>query len=231
MRIRNLLIAVAVLAIAVPGLASAAAPTGFKVTGGGQIIADPSAEGPGDTVGFNAQELPGDDELGSPDADDAARGQFQYVPRDNDADDASEKFHGVVTCLLSGGEADANETNGTPPDDEPEQDEELLTAGMARFGGYVRGTGTGADNPYVFFTVDVNDNDQDGDDGGQDDVILVRITELPCADNPEDEANESPEDMIRLGRGNVTIHNNPDGETANSVESSLAVAALVADAQ
>ena len=35
------------------GASQAAAPSGFKVTGGGQIIAE-DAQGAGDTVGFNA---------------------------------------------------------------------------------------------------------------------------------------------------------------------------------
>lgn len=174
-------------------------PSGFKVTGGGQIIADDSAQGAGDTVGFNAQEIVGDDPA-SEAPNDAARGQFQYVPRGQGGPAApAEKFHGVVTCLLSGGEAIANE--------EGEDDEfnEALERGMARFGGYLR------DNPSQAFTVDVSDNGQGG--AAENDMILVRLTATPCADNPEDEDND-PDDLVRLGRGNVKIHNNPDGASA-----------------
>ena len=206
MRIRNLLIAIAVLAIAIPGVASAAKPaaSGYKVTGGGQIIAE-GAQGAGDTVGFNAQEMDGDDDA-SDAPNDAVRGQFQYVPRGQSTNDSapSEKFHGVVTCLLSGGEAQANEAG-----EEDGEENEALQEGSARFGGYVRGTQ--ADGSPQYFTVDVTDNGQGGD--VDDDLILVRFTSEPCGDNPEDEEND-PEQMLRLGRGNVKIHNNPDTTSA-----------------
>ena len=219
MRLRNFFIAVAVLALAVPGVASAQRPadSGFKVTGGGQIIADSSGGGAGDTVGFVAQELDGDDRA-SEAPNDAARGQFQFVPRgeSTNASAPQEKFHGVVTCLISGGEAQANE--------EAEGDEvnEALEEGMARFGGYVRER----DGAVRYFTVDVQDNGQPNDE--PDDMILVRFTAQPCADNPEDEDNEA-EDMARLGRGNVKIHNNPD-DTTSSALANAAFAAYAANA-
>ena len=170
---------------------------GFKVTGGGQIIADSAGGGAGDTVGFNAQELVGDnDETDAP--NDLARGQFQFVPRGESTNDSApdEKFHGIVSCLISGGEAQENESQETD-----EEENEALMSGMARFGGYLR------DNPGQAFTVDVSD---DGQGNGSNDMILVRFTDQPCADNPENEEND-PEDLLRLGRGNVKIHNNPDG--------------------
>lgn len=215
MRIRNLLIAVAVLAIAVPGVASAARPAeaGFKVTGGGQIIEE-GVQGPGDTVGFNAQEITGDDPASTQDTDDAARGQFQYIQRGEDEagnTPANDSFHGVVTCLISGGEAVANEEDEAN-DDESGYDEGL-EEGMARFGGYIRGSDA-EDGELDYFTVDVNDGGQGSESTG--DFILVRLTEEPCADNPEDEANDAPDQLVRLGRGNVKIHNNPDDEEASA---------------
>ena len=191
-------------------IANAAEPTGYKVTGGGQIIAE-EASGAGDTVGFNAQELEGDDPRSTGDDNDLARGQFQYVPRGQSAggqQEATTKFHGVVTCLLSGAEAVANETA-----EGAATYEEELVAGNARFGGYLR------DDPTKFFTVDVTDNGQGGN--AEDDLILVRFTAEPCADNPENEQMHNPEDLLRLGRGNVKIHNNPDTAAA-SVASPLA---------
>ena len=216
MRIRNFLIAVAVLAIAIPSVAAAAPGTGFKVTGGGQIIEE-DVQGPGDTVGFNAQELAGDadDPRSTQDDDDGARGQFQYIQRGADEagnTPANDSFHGVVTCLISGGEGVANEEDEA--NDDEEGYEEGISEGMARFGGYIRGTGTGPDNPYQFFTVDVNDGGQGNESTG--DFILVRLTEEPCADNPEDEENDAPDELVRLGRGNVKIHNNPDDEEASA---------------
>lgn len=204
---KRVLISGAVLALAIgaTGVASAEKPSGFKVTGGGQIVTDGSGGGAGDTVGFNAQEIAGD-------RDDAARGQFQYVPRGESTNESApaEKSHGVVTCLLSGGEAMANE--------EAEEDgeyNEALTEGSARFGGHLR------DDPATFFTVDVTDNGQGGN--AEDDLILVRITAEPCADNPEDE-EEDAEDLLRLGRGNVKIHNNPDGTAGTAATATTSTA-------
>ncbi len=220
---KRTVISAAVLALAVSGVGVAAAEkpagSGFKVTGGGQIISE-TAQGAGDTVGFNAQEINGDDPASPGDDDDAARGQFQYVPRgqsEGGNQEATEKFHGVVTCLISGGEAEENETS--PDDEQPEQYEEQLTSGMARFGGHLR------DDPTEYFTVDVTDNGRGG--SAEDDLILVRITDAPCADNPEDEDAHDPEDLLRLGRGNVKIHNNPDGETAGPTANARAGAAML----
>lgn len=161
------------------------------------------------------------DDPDSPAADDAARGQFQYVPRGQSAgtnQPATDKFHGVVTCLLSGGQADAEED--LPSDDYPGTNEEELTSGgMARFGGHFR------DDPTRFFTVDVTDNGQGGD--AEDDLILVRETDEPCADNPENEETHDPEDLLRLGRGNVKIHNDPDGEASAAANAKAAQAMVL----
>ena len=205
---KRTLVSATVLALAVAGggAAQAAKPeqsgkpadSGYKVTGGGQIIAA-GAQGAGDTVGFVAQEMDGDD-AASPGGNDAARGQFQYVPRgaSTNASAPTEKFHGVVTCLLSGGEAQANERA-----EEDDNVEEALAEGSARFGGHVRNK----DGSTQYFTVDVTDNGQGG--AAENDAILVRFTSAPCADNPEDEDMEA-EELLMLGRGNVKIHNNPD---------------------
>ena len=209
MKLRTILLLAVAALLVVPAAAGAQQPgkksdSGFKVTGGGQIIAE-DTQGPGDTVGFNAQELIGDDPRSTGDDDDAARGQFQYVPRGQSGNESApeDKFHGVVTCLISGGEAVENEA-----DEDDGNVEEALKNGMARFGGYFR------DDPTRFFTVDVTDNGQGGD--SDDDMILVRLTAEPCADNPEDEDNEA-EEQLRLGRGNVKIHNNPDPPAAVAV--------------
>lgn len=209
---KRTVISAAVLAIAISGagVASAEKPEdkgnngGYKVTGGGQIISDDHEGGPGDTVGFNAHRTV----EGGPDA----RGQFQYVPR-GESDNASaptEKFHGVVTCLISGGEAIANEN-----EEEDGEFNEALKEGSARFGGHFR------DDPTRFFTVDVTDNGQGG--SAEDDLILVRETDEPCGDNPENEDN-NPEQMIKLGRGNVKIHNNVDPEPSVLANAAMAAA-------
>ena len=208
---KRIVISSAVLALAISGVgvASAEKPEnpgeqgGYKVTGGGQIVADGSGGGAGDTVGFNAHRL-GE----GPDA----KGQFQFVPRgeSTNASAPKEKFHGVVTCLISGSEAIANE--------EAEDDdnvEEALAEGSARFGGYLR------DNPEQAFTVDVTDNGQGSN--AEDDMILVRLTGEPCADNPENEDNDA-EEMLKLGRGNVKIHNNVDSASTPLANARMAAA-------
>lgn len=224
---KRTVISATVLALAMSGVgvSQAARPentgkpaeSGFKVTGGGQIIADASGGGAGDTVGFVAQEMDGDNE--STDApDDAARGQFQFVPRSPDESGnqpANEKFHGVVTCLISGGEADRNEEQ----ERDTEDDEQLMRGtNSARFGGYLR------DDPQTFFTVDVTDGGQGAESSG--DFILVRFTTAPCADNPEDENNE-PEELFKLGRGNVKIHNYPTETDQPPADSEPASASAV----
>lgn len=217
--VKRTIVSAAVLALAVGGTGIAAADkpadrperagsqSGFKVTGGGQIVSDASGGGAGDTVGFNAHRLG---------EGDAAKGQFQYVPRGASTNESApaEKFHGVVTCLISGGEAQANEAAETDSNEE-----EALMPGSARFGGYLR------DDPTRFFTVDVTD---DGQGNGSNDMILVRITQSACADNPEDE-DMAAEDLLKLGRGNVKIHNNPDG-AATPAEAAAASASLLRSA-
>ena len=232
---KRLLVTGAALAIGIAGMGvsnaakpddagNGGAPTGFKVTGGGQIIAE-GAEGPGDTVGFNAQEVAGDDPATTQDDDDAARGQFQYIQRGADEagnTPANDSFHGVVTCLISGGEGIANEQDEA--NDDEDGYEEGITEGMARFGGYIRGSDA-EDGTLNYFTVDVTDGGQGAESTG--DFILVRLTEEPCADNPEDEKNDAPDQLLRLGRGNVKIHNNPDGAAASPVQVARAGAAMV----
>ena len=89
MRIRNLLIAVAVLAIAVPGFASAGAAYD-RATGGGQILVDTDG-GAGDTIAFTARNTAA--------SGDAAQGQVQVVDRTGGTGKGNVRFHGTVTCL------------------------------------------------------------------------------------------------------------------------------------
>jgi hypothetical protein len=91
--VKRLLASTAVLGLAVAGIGTAsAAPDFYKVTGGGQIIAE-MASGPGDTIAFNARSANG---AAAEEGDDLAVGQLQYNGR---TEDPAQKFHGAITCL------------------------------------------------------------------------------------------------------------------------------------
>lgn len=92
--LKRIAVSSAVLALTIGGvgLAQAGPPSGYKVTGGGQIIAE-GASGPGDTLAFQAQNIQG--ATGAAGSD-TARGQLQYNGR---LGDAPQKFHGTITCL------------------------------------------------------------------------------------------------------------------------------------
>ena len=100
MRLRNFLIAVAVLALAVPNLASAGSPRD-RATGGGQTLVD--SQGAGNTIAFTAQG----------NVDDAT-GQVQYIDRTAGTGQAQVKFHGIVECLRV--EGNMAEIGGTERD-------------------------------------------------------------------------------------------------------------------
>ena len=104
MRIRNLLIAVAVLAIAIPGIASAGSPTD-RATGGGQTLLNTT--GAGNTIAFTAQGTA-----------EAAKGQVQFIDRSAGTGQSQVKFHGVVNCLVVEGNraqiAGENRDTGAP---------------------------------------------------------------------------------------------------------------------
>lgn len=98
---KRIVVSSAVLALAIAGVSQAtAAPAEFRVTGGGQIIADTTAPtaGPGQTIAFTAQSAPTAAQA------DAARGQLQFN------DHAGNKFHGVVTCLSASPTVDGDGT-------------------------------------------------------------------------------------------------------------------------
>ena len=176
---KRVVVGAAVVALAVAGIGTAQAESGFKVTGGGQAFAGEPGSGPGDTYGFNAQNIEGESQ-------DAAKGQFNSVQRAAGAETAKgqgEHIKGEVTCLvtLSGGED-----------------------GAARFGGIVRGQET-AEDP-LLFAVDVTDN---GEGNAEDDLIVFRTFNQSDLDEDENACDQEPEEQeeIVLARGNVQIHN------------------------
>lgn len=150
----------------------------YMVNGGGQVIADASHSGPGDTIAFTAQRV-GENE--DEDGADPARGQLQVVARGDDGEDRGRSqalFHGQVTCIV-------------PGDDN-----------TARFGGDGRDPRTGETSEFV---VDVMDADEQGNDTivfRHLDEDADR--ETPCDDSAEDADTQLRD--TKLARGNLTIH-------------------------
>lgn len=92
MRIRNFLIAAAVLSLAIPGFAGAGSAYD-RATGGGQILIPSNGQGAGDTIAFTAQNTGG--------ANNAAKGQVQVVERGGTGRGKNNvRFHGEVKCLI-----------------------------------------------------------------------------------------------------------------------------------
>lgn len=89
--VKRIVISTAVLALAIGGLGQAqAAPAVYKVTGGGQFLAEGQTTGAGSTIAFTGQ---------SQGAEDApAKGQFQLQLRDGAG--AKETIHGTVSCVF-----------------------------------------------------------------------------------------------------------------------------------
>ena len=99
MRIRNLLIAAAVLSLAIPGFANAGSAYD-RATGGGQVFftfaedpddppsVDEEEIGAGDTIAFTAQE-----------GRDGVKGQVQFIDRTGGTGRGQVKLHGIVTCI------------------------------------------------------------------------------------------------------------------------------------
>jgi hypothetical protein len=158
MRIRNLLIAVAVLALAVPGFAQAGSAND-RATGGGQIFfsvdedGEPSTNEPvvqaGDTIAFTAQATA-----------DGAKGQVQFIDRTGGTGKGQVKLHGVVTCIAVTGNLARIGGTATRNDDSSRGD---------NFQMVVEDNGEGASNlegdQIAFQFVDAPDcEEQDGED-------------------------------------------------------------------
>lgn len=106
--VRIALAAVAALALAAGPATAQSSP---KVTGGGQIIADSSLSGPGDTIAFQAQETTQGRQTGP-----GVRGEVQYVPHLS----GTGKWHGRVTCLDISGNVAVLGGPKTQGDQDPE---------------------------------------------------------------------------------------------------------------
>lgn len=176
MRIRNFLIAAAVLSLAIPGFASAARQAGptEKVTGGGQVFftfgtnggapsTDEPVTGAGDTIAFTAQETGG-----------VARGQVQFIDRSGGTGQGQVKLHGTVTCV----EVDGN---------------------TARIGGVA--TRNDDESRGNTFQMLVTDNGEGASNVEGDQIAFQFVANPDCGEQDgEDDAQTT------LARGNVQVH-------------------------
>jgi hypothetical protein len=177
---------VAGLAFAIVPASLAFANSDMKVTGGGQVIADGSGGGPGDTIAFNAQQI--GPFAGTPSVA-PAKGQLQVNQRTPGAGGKpTVKFHGNVTCIR-----DFVDDNGTS---DTSDDEAYI-----RFGGYQKLKGKQTAIP---FTVDAQDNGE-GMAALESDMIFFRQRnegDQPCDDSDTATSLRTS----TLTRGNVQQH-------------------------
>ena len=193
---KRIVVSGAVLALAIGGVqAATAAPSVYKVTGGGQITefvvpgegdeedtVTPLSQGAGDTIAFSAQQLTeGEMADGS-----NAKGQFQYVDRIQDAETGKgtgkgqEVIHGTVSCVV---------VYSYPGSEE---------GGYAVIGGENR---EGTEK----FRIEVTDGSATG--SGADMIAVRRGADAATEDGSLCDDRE-PAEGLALGRGNVKIHKN-----------------------
>lgn len=154
---KRILIAGAIVAVGLGLSAASAAPSQWKVTGGGQIFADTAATtnggGPGATLAFTAQGTGG-----------PARGQLQY----NDHDGV--KFHAQVDCLIVTSE-DVDEEAGTPD------------VKVGRIGGTYQGDDDAALENFQLY---IEDHDNGGPQNGTE-LLTFRPDSDSSSCDPDDE--------------------------------------------
>ena len=149
MRVRLLMVVVALAVVAAPIAANAGSPND-RATGGGQTLVD--TQGAGNTIAFTAQNTA-----------EGAKGQVQYIDRTAGTGQAQVKFHGIVTCLRVAGTL--AEIGGVERD-----------SGQA-FSLLVQDNGEGAladDDMIQFSEVDAVDCSDGDDDDDEPDVALAR---------------------------------------------------------
>jgi hypothetical protein len=198
MKIRTLVIAGAVVALAVPNVAGAAkgGTTRDSATGGGQAFFDrddpTGSTGAGDTVAFQAQHAKG----AAADSTDAT-GQIQVNRRTTGA----IKFHGTIDCLASNG---SQEKDGIS---------------YAYMSGTSRANRTAPAQPFELFVQDGGSGPQERNDA----IMLFVGSETTQNDSDSEDRTEvcgfsdfdRENDPIALYRGNVQVRNR---SVANDVE-------------
>jgi hypothetical protein len=166
-------------AIAALGLASAAdaAPSPYKVTGGGQALASADSsgvKGPGDTITFQAF-------IPATGVSDASTGRVNIIDRTEGEGGKGDHFRGAVECTF------------------------LETDGLG--GGYVELYGSGIkDDVERDFVVRIRDNGQ-GDAADPDQIEFdLTVNEPPCEDSREDE-DDAPEFFLARGNAKIHKEN------------------------
>lgn len=208
MKLRTVFISAAVVAVAVPTGAGAAAggTTRDSVTGGGQAFFDArEPSGPGDTIAFQAQRAKGaaaDSEL--------ATGQIQ-VNRRGEAN--AVKFHGTITCLNVSGEPKSG-------------------SGSAYMSGRTRASKTQPEQPFELYVSDGGKGQAERNDM----IMLFVGEETANNDSDNQDANEvcgfedfdPASDSITMARGNVQVRNRATGEDDTPSPGTMSMATALA---
>lgn len=173
-----------------------AAPSPYKVTGGGQTFASadvgddgkPTVKGPGDTITFQAF-IPTTGES-------EATGQVNIIDRTSGAGGKGDHFRGAVDCAFL-----------TPSD----------------AGGYAELRGHGIkDDAERFFIVRIQDNGQ----GASADADLVEFAFSQDAYDCSDEDTRDDQFQMTLARGNAKIHKENTGASKSSSKSTTSLTSL-----
>ena len=175
-------------AIAALGLATVAdaAPSPYKVTGGGQALASADSsgvKGPGDTITFQAF-------IPATGVSQDSTGRVNIIDRTEGEGGKGDHFRGTVDCTF------------------------LETDGLG--GGYVELYGTGIkDDAARDFVVRIRDNGQ-GDAAEPDQIEFdLTVNEPPCEDSREDE-EDVPEFFLARGNAKIHKENSGASKSSSA---------------
>ena len=190
MKIRITVALASIIALALAAVAFAA-PTPFKVTGGGQILAQADSsgvKGPGDTISFQAF-------INNQGLDENATGQINVIDRDSSATTKRGKgihYRGDVDCTF-------------------------LASDPVTGGGYVElyGTATTKAGTSVPFLVRIQDNGQGADN--TDAIEFDTTGDEMCGDNEE---QEEPALFLARGNAKIHKQNPSTTSSSQSASTS-----------
>lgn len=195
MRIRSGIVLGALAALTV-AVSADAAPSPYKVTGGGQALttADSSGvQGPGDTITFQAF-------IPATGVSEGSTGKVNIIDRTEGGSGQGDHFRGAVECTF------------------------LETDGLG--GGYAELYGSGIkDDVARDFVVRIRDNGQ-GDAAEPDQIEFdLTVNEPPCEDSREDE-EDVPEFFLARGNAKIHKENSGASKSSSASSKSTSTRSL-----